>query len=71
MIWTFIVFTIVLAKGLHYLRVYKGFGIIVELVLGTLGKIIYFLVFVLLINAFWSLSYTLIGMNFEASPDLD
>ena len=70
MLWTFFVFFIVLYKALFYLRVYHGFGIIVELVLGTLGKIQYFLAFVLLINAFWALSYTLIGITYEETPEI-
>ena len=68
MFLVYLVFLSIIGKVFFYMRLFEDFGMMVELVLGIKGKVGPFLIFLLLIISFFSISFTLINESFGADP---
>ena len=51
-------------KVLYYMRIFKSFGLLVELIYGIRGTLIPFLLFLFFFVAFFTVIFLILGANF-------
>ena len=59
-----VLFCLLWFKFMFYLRIFDSFGMIVELFLGMRVKLQPFIIFLFLINGFFTIVFTVIGCSF-------
>jgi hypothetical protein len=64
-VYNLVLVSINFGKILFYLRIYKEFGALVDVLIETTKGIMYFLAFLLLTNFFLTFAYTVLGNSFD------